>query len=170
MYETHKLTNNDLSGSSLRSITSRFQQSLAERLTKVEIGEEWVEVPDLYDFMRVVVMEAALVSMFGPYILSLNPSFLDDFWAWNEDMGALFMGFPKWMIPTAYRRRSKMLSNIERWHKHAHENFDCNKVGDSDPDWEPYFGSKFSRRRQAMFGRSAPRCPTNGPPVWSKRT
>ena len=145
--------NSDLTGASLAGITSRFQQSLAERLTEVDIGEDWVEIPDLYDFMRVVVMEAALVSMFGPYILSLNPTFIHDFWAWNEDMGALFLGLPRWIIPKAYRRRAKMLENIKRWHKHAHEHFDCTRERKDDPDWEPYFGSKFSRRRQAMFGR-----------------
>ena len=98
-------------------------------------------------------MKAAVKSMFGPYLLELSPSLIDDFWAWNADIGPLYMGLPKWLVPGAYRRREKMLRNIMRWHKFAHEHYDCNRVAQEDEDWEPFFGSKFSRKRQHMFGR-----------------
>lgn len=154
MYDLHKLVNVNLSGESLTGITARFQKFLAQQLTEMdEVGDQWVDIPDLYLFMRQHVMKAATISMFGTYILSLNPTFIDDFWAWNPDMGPLFMGLPRWVIPSAYRNRTKVLDNIKRWHKYAHEHFDCNKVGPEDPDWEPYFGSKFSRKRQATLGR-----------------
>lgn len=152
MYKIHNLVNTNLTGESLIGISSRFQRFLAKQLTETdEVGDEWTDIPDLYAFMKDHVMKAATISMFGTYILSLNPTFMEDFWAWNPDMGTLFMGIPRWLIPGAYRNRAKVLNNIKRWHKYAHEHFDCTKVGPEDVDWEPYFGSKFSRKRQAMF-------------------
>jgi hypothetical protein len=152
MYEIHKLVNTNLTGESLIGITSKFQHFFSQQLTETdEVGDEWTEIPDLYAFVQKHMMKAAIVSMFGTYILSLNPTFMEDFWAWNPDMGRLFMGLPRWLVPAAYRRRTKVLDNIKRWHKYAHDHFDCSKVGPEDVDWEPYFGSKFSRRRQAMF-------------------
>jgi hypothetical protein len=154
MYEIHKLVNVNLSGESLMGITSRFQTFLAQQLIETgEISDEWTNIPDLYSFMQRHVMTAATVSMFGPYILSLNPTFIEDFWAWSKDMGTLYMGLPRWLVPAAYRNRTKVLDNIKRWHKYAHEHYDCSQVGPEDVGWEPYFGSKFSRKRQAMFGR-----------------
>lgn len=100
--------------------------------------------------MRTHVMKATLTSMFGPHLLSLNPTFIEDFWAWNIDMGPLFMGLPRWLIPGAYRRRDKLLESIMRWHAYAHAHYDCEE---DEVEWEPYFGSRFSRRRQRLFGR-----------------
>ncbi|KAK2776757.1 hypothetical protein FQN52_003283 [Onygenales sp. PD_12] len=153
-YDIHTLVNTNLSGESLVGITSRYQTFLAQQLSDIEeIGDDWVELPDLYAFMQHHVMKAAMVSMFGPYILSLNPTFMEDFWPWTQDIGPLFMDLPRWLIPASFRRRTRMLENIKRWQKHAHENFDCNKIAPEDIDWEPYWGSKYSRKRQSLFGR-----------------
>lgn len=99
------------------------------------------------------IMTAAITAMFGPHLIALNPTFVQDFWSWNIDIGPLFMGLPRWLIPGAYRRRDKMLHSIERWHQYAHENYDCSNEDADDVDWEPFFGSRFSRRRQQMFGK-----------------
>ncbi len=154
LYETHKLVNTNLTGESLIGITSRFQKFLAQQLTETnDVRDEWIEIPDLYAFMKKHIMEAATTSMFGTYILSLNPTFMEDFWAWNPDMGTLFLGVPRWLVPGAYRNRTKVLDNVKRWHKYAREHYDCSKVSPEDADWEPYWGSKFSRRRQVMFNK-----------------
>ncbi|CAG9986900.1 unnamed protein product [Clonostachys byssicola] len=154
LYQIHNLVNQNLAGSSLSVITEKFQEFLATELSSIEaIGPDWTDVPDLGEFLQVHVMSAALKAMFGTYILSLNPTFIDDFWAWNPEMGTLFMGLPKWLAPSIYEKRERVLQNIMRWHDYAHAHFDCHKVADEDPAWEPYFGSKFSRKRQALFSR-----------------
>ncbi|KAJ3536611.1 hypothetical protein NM208_g6648 [Fusarium decemcellulare] len=154
LLEIHNLVNRNLTGASLATITAQFQTTLAEQLSELDtIGDEWVEIPDLNAFMRTHIMKAALTAMFGPHLIDLNPTFVDDFWVYNADIGPLYMGLPQWLIPGAYRRREKMLQSIMRWHKFAHEHYDCSNVGEQDTDWEPYFGSKFSRRRQNTFAK-----------------
>lgn len=154
MLEIHNLVNKSLTGASLETITAEFQRSLSKQLSELDtVGDEWVDIPDLNVFMRTHIMKAALTAMFGPYLIELNPGFVDDFWEWNLDMGPLFMGLPKWLIPGAYRRRENLLKSIMRWHKFAHENYDSSNVGSEAVDWEPYFGSKFSRARQHTFAR-----------------
>lgn len=152
--EVHNLVNRNLTGVSLINITAQFQKSLSQQLSDLDtVGDEWVALPDLNAFMRTHLMRAALTAMFGPYLVELNPTFVEDFWAYNSDIGPLYMGLPKWLVPGAYRRREKMLQSIMRWHKFAHEHYDCSKVGEDDEKWDPYFGSKFSRRRQHTFAK-----------------
>jgi hypothetical protein len=72
MYEIHKLVNTNLTGESLIGITSRFQNFFAQQLTETdEVTDEWTDIPDLYAFMQKHIMKAAIISMFGTYILSL---------------------------------------------------------------------------------------------------
>ncbi|KAM0435849.1 hypothetical protein ACHAPT_002740 [Fusarium lateritium] len=154
LLEVHNLVNRNLTGGSLANITAQFQRTLSEQLSGLDaVGDEWVEIPDLSAFMRTHLMKAALTAMFGPYLVDLNPTFVDDFWVYDSDVGPLYMGLPKWLIPGAYRRREKMLQGIMRWHKFAHEHYDCSNVSSQDTEWEPYFGSKFSKRRQNTFAK-----------------
>jgi hypothetical protein len=148
----HKLLNSYLSGPSLTGITARFQEKLANLIEEDDsIGDTWVEIPDLYEYVQNLVMSAAVHSMFGAYILSLNPTLVKDFFAFNSKVDRLFMSIPRWIDPEAYELREKMLMSIKRWHNYAHDHFDCNRFGEEDADWEPCFGSKFSRARQSQF-------------------
>lgn len=148
----HRMLSTYLSGTSLAGITARFIEHFAKQIEEDEsIGDEWVEIPDLYDFMQNQVMSAAIKSMFGAHLLKLNPSFIKDFWAWNAKVGGLFMRIPRWLDPQAYILQARMLTSIKRWHNYAHEHFDCNRFGEEDEEWEPYFGSKFAKARQSQF-------------------
>lgn len=60
-----------------------------------DTGNSWIELPDLNAFVEKRVFEAAVQSMFGTYMLSLNPTLADDFWAFNRVIGTLFMGLPR---------------------------------------------------------------------------
>lgn len=148
----HNMVTSHLWGESLTGITARFQQSLAQQLEQNDdIGFEWVEIPDFYLYMQKLVTTASLISMFGPYLLKLSPSFVEEFWAFEPKMGALFMHIPKWFDPGAYEAREKALDSIEKYHTYALAHFDSGKIGADDPEWDPYFGSKFSRVRQHTF-------------------
>lgn len=147
-----KAVNTGLSGAHLDALTARFQEYLVEQNeenAESKIGDEWTELPDLNAFVEKQVFEAAVRSMFGTYILSLNPTLANDFWNFNRNIGALFMGAPRWLNPAAYRAREKMLENIKRWQKYAHDH--CDIANLVDVDWEPYYGSKFIRERQGLL-------------------
>ena len=73
---------------------------------------------------------------------------MEDFWEFVASVPTLVKGLPYWMSPKPYRVRCRLLDAIKKWHKMAHEHSDCTKTGANDPEWEPYFGSKFMRTRQ----------------------
>ena len=147
-YLIHRAVNTSFSGAHLEALTARFQDYLVKQIedSASEIGSDWTVFPDLTSFVEKHVFEAAIRSTFGTYIFSLNPTLTEDFWDFNRSVGVLFMGLPQWINPAAHRRREKMLKNLERWQKYAREHCDIASLG--DVEWEPYYGTKFSRERQ----------------------
>lgn len=147
----HRSTNISLSGAHLDGLAARFQKFLIKQVenSESEIGSDWTAYPDLISFAEKQIFEAAICSMFGTSILSVNPTFADDFWSHSRSIGTLILGLPRWLSPAACRTRDKMLENVKRWHKYVDENCDIATLG--DVDWEPYYGSKFSRERQEVL-------------------
>ncbi|KAL8865990.1 MAG: hypothetical protein Q9174_006568 [Haloplaca sp. 1 TL-2023] len=151
----HRAVKTGLSGAHLEALTLRYQRCLTQAIATESIlsqGDSWIEFQDLNSFIEKRVFEAAVQSMFGTYMLSLNPTLADDFWAFNRAIGTLFMGLPRWLSPAAYRARDRMLQHIERWQRHAEEHSERDQLGD-DIDWEPYYGSKFIRERQRLLDK-----------------
>ena len=150
----HRAVKTGLSGAHLDALTMRYQRFLTEAMATESMlgqGDSWTELPDLNSFVEKRVFEAAVQSMFGTYMLSLNPTLADDFWAFNRAIGTLFMGLPRWLSPAAHRARDKMLRNIEKWQRHGEEHSERDKLGDID--WEPYYGSQFIRERQRLLDK-----------------
>lgn len=149
----HRGVQTGLSGPQLEILASRFQISLLEKIgaSQQDIGNDWVEIPDLCDLVQKYVIESVIYTFFGPYMISLNPHIVQDFLEFNDYIRLLFMSMPRWLIPKAYKARQRMVDNIQRWQKHARENCDLAELG--DVDWEPYYGSRFIRERQALLTR-----------------
>ncbi|MCJ1463451.1 hypothetical protein MMC07_002058 [Pseudocyphellaria aurata] len=137
-----------LSGPGLGHMTERFLMTLRRRIDKSQIGSEWIEMPDLYRFLQIEVFHAAVEAMCGSYLLSQYPTFVEDFWEFDRSVPTLFKALPRWMTPKPYKVRDRLLKAVKRWHKMAHENSDCTKIGADDAEWDPYFGSKLIRARQ----------------------
>ncbi|MCJ1468680.1 hypothetical protein MMC07_007309 [Pseudocyphellaria aurata] len=115
------------------------------------IGAEWVEMPDLFEFIHKLAFPAATESLCGSSILSLHPTFTEDFWAFMSCIPTLLKGFPRWLSPVAYKKRDKMLMMIKEWHTFANAHSDFTKTGADDPEWDPYLGTKYVKARQSMF-------------------
>lgn len=140
-----------LSNQHLWKLSSRYLQILEEYLETIIKGtpsEQWVEFPDLYHFLQVHVTRAMIHSLMGSHLLETSSTFIEDFWTFDSHVPRLLRAFPRWMIPKAYQARDRLLETIKTWHAHAHAHADCTKLGDDDPEWEPYFGSKLVRARQ----------------------
>ena len=128
----------------------RYMDTLGQKvLTNTDIGLEWIELPDLWLFIQTLVFPASTETLCGSFIVSLNPTLTQDFWAFDQSVPMLVKGLPRWSIPSAYKARDKMLSNIKRWHQFANEHSDVFKP--DQPDWDPYFGSKFVKTRQKFL-------------------
>jgi hypothetical protein len=109
-------------------------------------GGGWVELPDLYAFLRDEAFRAAVEAMCGPYLLSESPSpegkhqqqqrqqrqqqkgpksavatasFVDDFWRFDRSLPWLVRGLPRWLYPAPYRARDRVLQRIKAWHAWA---------------------------------------------------
>lgn len=137
-----------LSGTSLVQMTECFTKILERQLGDTKIGSQWVDHPDIWDFMQEQVFKAAVESLCGSHLLSQSSNFVGDFWEFAQNIPILMTGIPSWLAPKPYRTRRRLLDAIKRWHKMAHENSDCTKIGPEDPEWEPFFGSKLVRARQ----------------------
>ena len=154
-YHQHQAAHKYLSGKLLDGLTERFMRFLDEELaSNGQIDdEEWSELPDLCVFARDLIFTAATKSLFGPYLLSLNPGFAEDFWQYVDAMPMLLKGVPRWMNPRAYKARDRVLDEIRKWHRFARQQSDVSPVGPNDADWDDYWGSKYLRVRQS-FGQA----------------
>ncbi|KAH8886632.1 cytochrome P450 [Thozetella sp. PMI_491] len=142
-----------LAGPGLEVLADRYQEEVARQALsskQVSDGDGWTEIPDLCAFVEKHVLEGATRALYGPHLLELNPSLADDFWDFNSRVKSMFMGVPKWMNPSAVRARDKMTANVRRWQRFAAKECDINEIPD-DVEWEPYYGSKFTRVRQQLL-------------------
>ncbi|KAL2060528.1 hypothetical protein VTL71DRAFT_9169 [Oculimacula yallundae] len=144
-----------LSGTHLEGLAARFQDHLGEKIENSisggNIATKWKTFPDLSKFVESQIFEAAVQAMFGTHMLDLNPTLAEDFLSFNSSIGTLFMGLPWFMNPSACKARERMVENIKRWLKFTSEN--CPIESLEDVDWEPFYGSKFTRERQVLLTR-----------------
>lgn len=150
----HRGVQTGLTGPQLDVLANRFQAALVENLHQARvgdttIGDEWVRVPNLCTFVQEHVAESGIGMFFGPYMISLNPGIVQDFWKWDGYVRVLFMGLPRWLIPEAHKLRDRMVQHIKRWQAHALQNFQ-GAVEPGGDEWEPFYGSKLVRQRQAL--------------------
>jgi len=149
---THKALSRFLSGPGLDPFFSRFTENLIRNLQMLEIGDQWVEMDDLWGLFKSKITPAAIEAMCGSSILALTPKIADDLWAYDSAIPDLVKGLPRWWAPDAYAKRDDILKSIKKWHASAREHFDGSQKGD-DEDWDPQFGSEFIRSRQKTFPR-----------------
>ena len=107
-----------------------------------------------------------LNALCGPWLLGLNPNFLQDYWEFDRNLQTYlqgmalerlqcnpsliwFTGVPWFLAPRAYVVRRRVLNAVQTWQQHAREHFDDSALDTNGDD--PYWGSSFFRDRQKMF-------------------
>lgn len=148
LYIQHKVAHKYLTGQELKGISERYMKILQRNLS-IGIEYDWIDIPDLQAFLQSQLFSAAVESMCGTYIFSLNPTLVEDFWQFDRNVPLLYKGVPQWMYPSAYRAREKMLTSMKKWHKFASEHSDYSKR--EAGDWDPYWGSNLVKARQEYF-------------------
>lgn len=116
-YLMHKATVDCLAGPHLAATSRDFQTALKERIADVPVGDDWVEMPDLYTWLRPHISHATVKAMCGSCFLELNPTFVQDFWNFDKAMPKLLQGWPRWMHPSAWKAREKCIEGMRRWRK-----------------------------------------------------
>lgn len=112
------------------------------------LGDDWTELPDLGGFFHDHVAKAAIIAIYGPNLLRLNPGFIEDMWSFFPWMMVLFMKIPRWMLPSVYRTRERLLQGIMKYYQHAEENYNPQSP---DEQWEEQWGSRFTRTKHREF-------------------
>jgi hypothetical protein len=152
-FKSHHNFGINLKGPGVSELTHRFIESLAVRIAKKdhEIGENWNELPDLFDFVKNEAFIASTTAFCGPHILELNPTLAEDFWDFDSSLPIILKNIPRWIRPRAYAVRDRMQGSIAKWHQYADANFDWEDESKTDILWEPNFGSRVMRMEWKMY-------------------
>lgn len=141
-----------LAGTNGLRLGERYMDILTRKVsTDASVGYGWVDSPDLWIFIQNLVFPPATEALCGSFLLSLNPTLTEDFWAYDRSTPMLLKNLPRWLTPWAYKNRERMLNAIKKWHAYAIERSDPSKTGVNDPEWDPYFGSKYVKARQRFL-------------------
>ena len=147
-----QVSHQHLAGVTGPEMGERYMRFLTRNISAdTVVGIEWVDMPDLWLFVRDLVFPCSTEAIFGSSILSLNPTLTENFWAFHRRIPVLLQHWPRWLSPGAYKDRDIMLDAIKKWHTFAKEHSDFSRTGKNDPDWDPYYGSKVVKARQAFL-------------------
>ena len=115
------------------------------------------EMPDFADFVFKEVFTAATISLCGPYLISLNPDFVDNFAEYISCLPIYAKCYPRWLKPRAFAVRDMLLESYKRWHKHALDHSPLDR--ENEVLWDDYWGSRLMKDRYTyaskMSGMSA---------------
>ncbi|KAK8050929.1 hypothetical protein PG993_002314 [Apiospora rasikravindrae] len=136
-----------LSGPGLLPTTKRYMHALSARIDDRHFSEDWTEMKDFSSFFRDLVGSSLIECLFGPTMLHLNPSFMQDLWGFDMSVPWLARGVPSFLRPSAYTPRERCVGQLKRWYAYARERFDESLV-DADGDGDPFWGSNLMRYRQ----------------------
>jgi hypothetical protein len=131
----------------LKPLIERTTDSLQLKLDQLPIGNEWVEFPDLLKFFHDLVGATMVEALAGPSLLQVNPTFLDDFWEFDQYISWFARGVPSFLIPKGFSIRSRLISQLKEWYCYARKNFNESSI-DKDGQFDPYWGSAIMRWRQ----------------------
>jgi hypothetical protein len=122
-------------------------EKLRRSVEALNIGDEWMEHADLYKFLQHIITKANIESDQGEKLLELNPNFIEEFWQAKSNAYLYFFGWPRWLIPSAFAVRDRVIDAIKKWHAYGLDHGDYTSTGHNDPEWEPILGSKNTKAR-----------------------
>ena len=143
----HESSRRFMMGQHLNTMTGRFAEGFVDILVHERIDSEWTDLPDFYMFLRDKTFNAAVEALFGRTIFELNPNLCEVFWDFDNNVKTIFADLPRWMTPRAYASRDRIIEAIRKNQQYAREHSDYTKTAPEDPDWEPIWGAKITRRR-----------------------
>ncbi|KAJ4354241.1 uncharacterized protein N0V89_005975 [Didymosphaeria variabile] len=147
---SHSVFKDVLSGSDTASLCQRYALRLYNTLAESDISEEWTPLPDLVAFVQGALTLANTEALWGTH-LTATSNFCSDLTGFFKDTRMFTYQLPQWLIPKAFARRGRLLSDLHRW-----QSFATGVDGDVAP-WEDNeyddgkWGSKRLRKWQADF-------------------
>lgn len=151
-YADMKMANRYLLGEKAVKMGDRYGQIFQQNLAiSMSVHKEWIELPDLFTFVKNLVFPAGAEALCGSALLELNPNLAEDFWKFHNNTPKFLYGWPRWLRPAMYKNRDRLLSSVKKWHEFANSHCDYTKIETYDPEWDIFYGSKYVKARQKMF-------------------
>ncbi|KAI0554091.1 Pfs, NACHT and ankyrin domain protein [Xylaria curta] len=144
---THSLAFRGFTGPGMQPATRRFARDVPLRLAAQGISTEWKEVPDFAQFFRDSIGPSSIQCIFGPTLLRLHPTFVENIFKFDKIMPQFTPGFPRFMLPEQHKFRDSIAEQLKSWYKYAREHFDPSMI-EADGDGDPIWGSAMIRNRQ----------------------
>ncbi|KAI1821136.1 cytochrome P450 [Xylaria intraflava] len=140
-----------LTGPGQTSFFRRFDINAAKRFSNLDFSDEWTHVPDFTAIFKSDLTAAVMDALAGPGLMRRNPSFAEDLWAFNEGVGRLLLGLPRFLSWKSHQARRRVLDAVRDWQAWASKNFTPDSIDEDGND--PFWGCKFFRERQEMFAK-----------------
>lgn len=147
---THEAFKKAFTGPSLATTTQRFMHNVKNRFNSVDISDDWTEMPDLVQFFRTAHGSALIEAVFGPALLEINPTFMDDLWNFDDGVPWLARLVPSFINGEPYRARKAVRDQLKKWYAFARANFTTDCI-DGDGDGDPYWGSALIRELHSKY-------------------
>ncbi|KAJ1324726.1 cholesterol 7alpha-monooxygenase [Microdochium nivale] len=115
------------------------------------------EVLDLYAWLQEHMFPPSVKAFLGDRMGAIYAGFAADFWIFENGMLNMLFGIPRMINPRPYDVRDRLIENITSWVKQGDELLAASGKNDKpDPhnpatEWEPVWGSRLSRARQARW-------------------
>lgn len=152
-YMTHSSITRFLAGDGLKPFARRFTSNLIERLSTTKVvNQHWSSHPDLFGFLQTQLFPASLEAMCGKKFLTINPTFVEDFWAFSEVLPTLAKGYPQWLSPKPYRLRDKCFVSLKQWHVALWAHYE-ESPGESPGGWSEDYGAEIIRFRHMAWSK-----------------
>ena len=149
-YLHHRLVLKQLSGNSLTGMTTRFLDVLDREFRAYDIGDQWIQIPDLFSWLENAVFTASVESLCGSEIFRICPDIVDDYRGFYQAAPTLLKGLPRYLSPKAYKKRDRFISSLKKWHRAAQENEPLKAFGEEEEGWDKWWGSLFVKQRKSL--------------------
>ncbi|KAM4060205.1 cytochrome p450 [Hirsutella rhossiliensis] len=139
-----------LSGPGLSPTVERFKQSLEKRVVAMHWGDEWTEESNIESLFQRVPAASLIEAIFGPTLLHLNPSFVENIWKFDNFVPWFARAIPGFLMPEPYRLRERLKGQLKHWYQYARQRFQESDISE-DGDGDPFWGSELIRHRQKVL-------------------
>jgi hypothetical protein len=143
-----------VTGTSLITMSKKVYERLKANIDK-ELSQyddsEWLDVPDLFNFVQNHVTVAITETLMGTSITQEYPEMTTDQWIFMDRSIEIVTGLPRFIMSGAYDARDRLLTNLKKWGKVSET---LHNAGKADAIWDAKAGSGLLQERQERYAKT----------------
>jgi hypothetical protein len=133
-----------------KKVFERLNLNISESFSPAE-NSEWMDIPDLFDFVQSQVTRAITETLMGSTITQQYPELYSDQWLFMDRSIEIVTGLPRFIVPVAYAARDRLLANLKRWSSTSEA---LRKEHKADSHWDENAGSGLLQERQERYAQT----------------